>query len=114
MEFFMNKNYLNLKAQAEKLYRHNRQGSYKTKERYSEAFNRFLQFVAEHYRLEKLQNISPKHVVHYFTWLKEKGLAASTIKTEASAVRFWHDKISNTKYRLPPNKDLELPRRKCR
>ncbi|MCL2003519.1 MAG: hypothetical protein FWG72_05900 [Oscillospiraceae bacterium] len=32
--------YINLLAQAEKLYRHNRQGSYKTKERYFEAYKR--------------------------------------------------------------------------
>jgi len=84
----MSKHFENLLAQAEKLYRHNRQGSFKTKERYYEAFKRFLRFVAEEYRLEKLQNLSGKHMYSYFAHLKAKGLAASTIKTEASAIRF--------------------------
>ena len=104
--------YQNLLAQAEKLYRHNRQGSFKTKERYYEAFKRFLRFVAEEYRLEKLQNLSGKHMYSYFAHLKAKGLAASTIKTEASAIRFWHDKISNAKHTLPSNAELSLERRR--
>jgi len=107
----MNNAYTNLLAQAEKLRRHNRQGSYKTKERYYEAFNRFLRFVAEEYRLEKLQNLSGKHMHSYFAHLKEKGLAASTIKTEASAIRFWHDQIPNAKHTLPSNDELILERR---
>lgn len=36
-EFLMSNYYLNLLAQAQKLYRHNRQGSYKTRKRYSAA-----------------------------------------------------------------------------
>ena len=104
--------YDNLLAQADKLYRHNRQGSYKTKERYYEAFKRFLRFVAEEYKLEKLQNLSGKHMHSYFAHLKEKGLAASTIKTEASAIRFWHDQIPNAKHTLPSNADLSLERRR--
>ena len=43
----MSNYYVNLLAQAEKLHRHNRQGSYKTKERYFEAYKRFLHFVGE-------------------------------------------------------------------
>jgi len=108
----MNNSYENLLAQAEKLRRHNRQGSYKTKERYYEAFKRFLRFVAEEYKLEKLQNLSGKHMHSYFVHLKAKGLAASTIKTEASAIRFWHDQIPNAKHHLPRNVDLSLERRK--
>ena len=42
--------YPNLLAQAEKLRRHNRQGSFQTKGRYFEAFKRFLRFVAEEYK----------------------------------------------------------------
>ena len=104
--------YPNLLAQAEKLRRHNRQGSFQTKDRYYEAFKRFLRFVAEEYRLEKLQNLSGKHMHSYFVYLKAKGLAASTIKTEASAIRFWHDQIPNAKHTLQSNADLSLERRR--
>ena len=57
--------YTNLLAQAEKLRRHNRQGSYKTKERYFEAYKRFLRYVGEAFRLEKIANISGKHISGY-------------------------------------------------
>jgi len=104
--------YINLLAQAEKLYRHNRQGSYRTKERYFEAYKRFLRYVGDTYRLEKLSNISGKHLSSYVEYMQECGLSASTIKTDISAVRFWHDKISKAKYTLPSNDEFELERRK--
>ena len=61
----MKTTFKNLAAQAEKLRRHNRQGSYKTKERYYEAFLRFLRFTAERFHLEKLANLSGKHMPAY-------------------------------------------------
>jgi len=108
----MQKQYKNLLAQAEKLRRHNRQGSYKTKERYFEAYKRFLQYLAETYRLEKIANISGKHLSGYVDYMQAKGLAASTIKTDLAAIRFWHDKISDAKYVLPSNDEFSLERRK--
>jgi hypothetical protein len=39
-------------------------GGYKTKQRYAEAFKRFLAFLAEHYRLERTANIAPKKVAN--------------------------------------------------
>jgi len=101
----------NLLAQFDKLYRHNRQGSFKTKERYSEAMKRFCVFVAKRYKLQKLANISEKHFIAYVEDMKERDLAASTIKTELSAIRFWHDKISDAKHKLPENNELDLQRR---
>ena len=62
--------YINLLPQAEKLYRHNRQGSYKTKERYFEAYKRFLRYVGDTYRLEKLANISGKHLSSYVEYMQ--------------------------------------------
>ena len=103
--------YINLLAQAQKLYKHNRQGSFQTKRRYFEAFQRFLRFVGEEFRLQKLQNISGKHLYAYFDYLKEKGVAPATQKTDAAAIRFWCDKISSAKHRLPTNDELKLERR---
>ena len=104
--------YANLLAQAEKLYRHNRQGSYKTKERYFEAYKRFLRFVADTYHLEKIQNISGKHLAGYVEFMQSKNLSPSTIKTDLAAIRFLHDQIPNAKYVLPPNSEFDLERRK--
>ncbi len=106
--------YFSLEAQLNKLARHNRQGSYRTKERYYMAMKRFCRFLAEAYSLQKLSNFSGKHLVAYVLWMQEKELSASTIKTDLAAIRFFHDKISNPKYKLPSNAELgvELERRR--
>lgn len=105
-----------LLAQLDKLERHNRQCSYKTRQRYYEAMQRFCRFLADVYHLQKLANISGKHLVAYVRHLQENGKAASTIKTELAAIRFWHDKLGEAKYKLPSNGDLSdqapLERRK--
>ena len=106
--------YETLVAQLDKLARHNRQGSYRTKERYYEAFKRFCAFLADEYRVQKLANISGKHLVAYVERMQERGLSASTIKTDLAAIRFFHDKMDNAKYRLPANDELgvDLERRR--
>lgn len=106
--------YLSLVSQLDKLARHNRQGSFRTKERYYLATKRFCPFLAEEYHLQKLANISGKHLVHYVQHLQDTERSASTIKTDLAAIRFFHDKISNPKYTLPSNADLgiELERRR--
>lgn len=104
--------YLNLLAQLDRLFAHNRQGSFKTRERYYEAMQRFCHFLAEVYHVERLANIAPKHVIAYVRDMQERELSASTIKTDLSAIRFWHDKISNPRCKaLPSNEALDLERR---
>ena len=105
--------YLTLVSQLNKLAHHNRQGSFRTKERYYEAFKRFCAFLADKYHLQKLENISGKHLTSYVLWMQESGKSASTIKTDLAAIRFFHDKMSRPKYQLPTNDELavELKRR---
>ena len=97
-----------LLAQAGRLFRHNRQGSYKTRERYAEAFNRFCRFTGDEFRVQKLKNIAPKHVREYVTDMQRRGLSASTIKTDLAAIRFWHEQIPEAKNKLPTNAELNL------
>ena len=104
--------YVNLLSQFQKLRRHNRQGSYKTRERYGAGFVRFLRYVGETYRLEKLANISGKHISSYVEYMRNKNYSAATIKVELCAIRFWHDQVPNAKYSLPSNDELNLERRK--
>ena len=99
--------------QLDKLARHNRQGSFRTKDQYYEAMKRFCKFLADHYRLQKLANISGKHLVSYVEHMQMAGKAASTIKTDLAAIRFFHD-LMDTKRRLPGNDELgiQLERRR--
>lgn len=105
--------YASLISQLDKLARHNRQGSYRTRERYYEAMSRFCAFLADEYHLQKLANISAKHLIAYVLRMQESGKAASTIKTDLAAIRFFCDKMDG-KYRLPSNDELgtELERRR--
>lgn len=105
--------FLALVSQLDKLAKHNRQGSFRTKDRYYQAMKRFCAYLADEYHLQKLTNISGKHLTAYVLWMQECGKSASTIKTDLAAIRFFHDKMSNPKYRLPDNDELavELERR---
>ena len=103
-----------LVAQLDKLARHNRQGSFRTKARYYEACKRFCAYLAAEYHLQKLENISGKHLVSYVLYLQDTGKSAGTVKTDLAAIRFFHDKMSRPKYTLPTNSELgvELERRR--
>lgn len=105
--------YQTLIAQLDKTARHNRQGSFRTKERYYEAMQRFCKFLSERNRLQKLANINGKHLAAYVLYMQEEGKSASSIKTDLAAIRFFHDKMEQTKYHLPSNDELavELERR---
>ena len=105
--------YATLVAQLDRIFRHNRQGSVHTKRRYYEAMKRFCAYLADVYHLQKLSNISGKHLVSYVIYLQDTGKSASTIKPDLAAIRFFHDKMSNPKYRLHTNAELavELERR---
>ena len=103
--------YKNLESQFEKLFRHIKVGSFKTRERYAKAFKRFMVFLAEKYHLQKLSNISQKHILSYLEYMQKKGLAASTVKTELAAIRFFHDNMPYTRNELPSNKRLQLAKR---
>ena len=100
--------YRTLVVQLDKLARHNRQGSYRTKDRYYEAMKRFCRFLADEYHLQKLSNINGKHLTSYVEYLQDTGKAASTIKTDLAAIRFFHDKMGDAKYRLPSNGELAV------
>lgn len=106
--------YKALIAQLDKTARHNRQGSFRTKERYYDAMKRFCRFLADHFHLQKLANVSGKHLTAYVLYMQEQGMSVSTIKTDLAAIRFFHDKMERTKYHLPSNDELavELERRR--
>jgi len=106
--------FLCLVAQLDSLARHNRQGSELTKRRDYAAMKRFCAFLADTFHLQKLANISGRHLAAYVEYMQAKDLSPSTIKTDLSGIRFFHSKISNAKYQLPSNDELsaELERRR--
>ncbi len=89
----------NLKAQIDKISKHNNQGSYKTRERYAESVGRFCKFIAKEFGTQKFINIQDKHVDAYINNMQDRELSSSHIKAELSAIRFYHDK-ANGKYKL--------------
>ncbi|GLV14986.1 integrase [Alicyclobacillus hesperidum] len=103
--------YKNLKSQIDKIARHNRQGSFKTKERYREAADRFCKFIAKEYGLQKFANIGDKHLERYVGYMQSRGLAPSTIKNELSAIRFFHDKVDKPRNQLSDNSKFNLDKR---
>jgi integrase len=103
--------YQTLISQLEKLRKHNRQGSIKTKERYFQAMQRFCKYLANEWRLQKLANIASKHFEAYTEYMKATGKSASTIKTDLAAIRFYHDLVSDPRHKLPDNSKLNLQRR---
>ncbi len=100
--------FLCLVAQLDSLARHNRQGSELTKRRNYAAMKRFCAFLADHFHLQKLANMSGKHLAAYVEYMQASSLSASTIKTDLSGIRFFHSKISEAKYKLPDNDELSV------
>lgn len=88
-----------LLEQLEKIHKHCRQNSIDTRRRYKLAMKRFLKYVAQEFRLQKVANISNKHLASYVTHLQDKGCSANYIIAELSAVRFYCDQIAG-RYRL--------------
>ena len=107
----MSKQYQNLMSQLDRLHRHNRQGSYRTRARYFQAMPRLCRFLANLYRLNRPAKSAPKHLVAYAAFLQDAGKAPSTIKTDLAAIRFYHDRMDHPRYELPGNELLALPRR---
>lgn len=103
--------YKNLSNQVGKIAKHNRQGSYKTRERYQQSTERFCKFIAKEFRISKFANISDKHLEAYIKDMQSRDLSPSTIKTDLAGIRFFHDKCSNTRNFLSTNDNFNLERR---
>lgn len=103
--------YKNLKQQIDKLAKHNRQGSFKTKERYYQGTDRFCKFLAKEYGIQKFSNISDKHIEKYVQHMQFRELSPSTIKTDLAAIRFFHDKVDRPRNKLSDNAKFSLEKR---
>jgi len=101
----------NLQRQIIDIAKHVRQGSFQTRDRYQAAAERFCKHLAKEFKTQKFANIQDKHLDSYILELQEKGRDPGYIKTELSAIRFYHDKCHNTKFELSGNEAFELEKR---
>lgn len=105
--------YKNLDQQLKKIAKHNRQGSYATKDTYLDRSRAFAKYLASEWGTQKFTNVQDKHIEGYIDDMKERGLSASSIKNNLTAVRFFHEK-SGSRYELSGNEAYDLEKRTYR
>lgn len=88
------------------------QNKFNTRWRYISGQKRFISFVAKEFKLQKLTNVKNRHLEKYVEFLKENDKSDKYIKNELSAIRFFHNHTSGTKYELMDsrnfNKEMNL------
>lgn len=100
--------YINLMTQLNKLARHSKGISvHKSMPQYYHHMHLFCLFLADHFNLKTLANIHDKHFVQYMIERQDEGKAASTIKNDLAAIRYFHDQIPNSRYRISSNQKLK-------
>jgi integrase/recombinase XerD len=101
--------YQNLVRQLQRWRRRHNRKSYKTRERYDASLNVFLRFLADHFHLQKLANIKPKHLVAFVEHRLSEGISASTIATDLSSIRLFldsYDELRTNPEEFPNNEEL--------
>ncbi|MEK4701296.1 site-specific integrase [Solibacillus sp. FSL R7-0668] len=100
--------YINLMTQLNKLARHSKGISvHKSMQQYYHHVHLFCLFLADYFSLKTLANIHDKHIVAYVIERQDEGKSASTIKNDLAAIRYFHDQIPNTRYRISDNQKLK-------
>ena len=97
----------NLWEQAETVLRMNNNKGKKTITRYREAEHRLCDFLAERYQTKNLKNLEARHIYAYATMLMETDHMPKYIRTDMSAIRFFHKRLGS-KNKLPTNKQLGI------
>ncbi|MEY8285637.1 site-specific integrase [Lachnospiraceae bacterium 50-23] len=97
--------YTNLEKQIEKIFKHCRQGSIKTRERYKDGVNHFAKFLAGSYNKQNMNNIRNEHLQAYVEQMQEAGYSSSYITTNMSAIRFFIDQEKDSSY-IKGNQEL--------
>lgn len=93
----------NLLTQFEKISKHIRENSFRTRKRYRWVFIQFLSFIAREFRIQNIRNISQKHVVAYIEYMLSRNYSLPTVYVHLSVIRFYGSKIG---YKIPENNIL--------
>jgi integrase/recombinase XerD len=101
-----------LEAQVDKIYRHARQGSIVTRREYRKCMMRFVRWLEKRYNTQNIRNTSNKHLAAYAADLLDNGKQPSYVMKNLSAIRYYHDQVSNPRYQLErDNAKLGVPKR---
>ena len=79
--------------QVNAVFRHTRQGSILTRERYQETGRRIAKFLGERFQMKNLRNLQDKHLEAYVRYMQENKRSPAHIKTELSGIRWIADQI---------------------
>ncbi|MEK5322681.1 phage integrase N-terminal domain-containing protein [Paenibacillus sp. FSL L8-0644] len=96
-----------VEVQVEKIFKHTRQGSYATRDRYKDSCLMFVRFCASSFKMQNIRNLSDKHIVAFVQSRQRAGSSAKTIKNDLTALRYLHDQIQQPRYVLSDNKELQ-------
>jgi len=86
--------------QYEKIIRNASRGSLESKHTYAKAGARFVKWVQPEFKMQKLANLSDKHLIAYAEHLKANGDSDKYIKNQLTALRYIHEITPNTKFQL--------------
>lgn len=100
--------YRNLCSEIDKVFKHTRQGSIKTRYRYQDGMEHFAKFLAEVYRKQNLNKIQDKHLQAYVEQMQELGYSKSYVTTNLSAIRYFIDLNGGDSSKLATNKELAV------
>lgn len=100
----------NLVNQVRSFFKQNNEGAYGTDDRYLEGCLRFARFLGETTHLQKMTNAEARHLYAYVDYMKNRGLAPSTVMTDLSAIRFYYER-NGSKNKMPENVKLNLEKR---
>lgn len=103
--------YQTLMQQLDRIHRHARQGSILTRRRYHDAMRRFLHYVSEIYKLQKIANVNSKHLKSYVEYLKEQGRKPGYIVTELAGIRYYCNQIPGRHNLTSDNAKLGVSKR---
>ncbi len=85
-------------------------GAKSARERNRQANLRFADYLGNNTHLQKMTNVEARHVYDYVEYMKEKGLAPSTIMSDLSGIRKYY-RHNGCKNKLPLNTKLNLEKR---
>ncbi|MBX4152311.1 phage integrase N-terminal domain-containing protein [Paenibacillus lautus] len=96
-----------IEVQVEKIFKHTRQGSYATRDRYKDSCLMFVRFCMKNFKMQNIRNLHDKHLAAFIEYRLRESTNPKTIKGDLAALRYMHDQIQKPRYELSDNKQLQ-------